>query len=160
FTLTARAGQTVSLNVLLKKATYKVRFRAGTIDGSPLPALAYSLGARTLTDPLDPVPADPNDPTLPPTPPVPPPSDPNPRRRRPPPPPARSSSAPTRRPRRRRRTRPGTRGCRPRRRAADAAAARSEDTSPTRQGGRPRWRVGLVSQSRACALRIRDAGRT
>jgi hypothetical protein len=62
FVLTALAGQTVSGDVFLGAGSYKAVFRAATKTGSALPAIAFTLRGKTLTDPIDPLPQDPNDP--------------------------------------------------------------------------------------------------
>jgi len=62
FVLTALAGQSVSSDVYLGAGTYKSVLRAATKSGSALPAIAFTLRGKTLTDPIDPLPQDPNDP--------------------------------------------------------------------------------------------------
>src|SRR5207247_2062813 len=66
FTLLAQNGQTVTGNAYLTKGTYVVRFVAGTADGSPLPAMSYSLQGLNLSDPIGPRSSDPtSDPSQP-----------------------------------------------------------------------------------------------
>src|SRR5206468_4246771 len=62
FVLTAFAGQTVSGDVYLGTGNYQVVFRAATKDDTTLPAMAFTLRGKSLTDPINPMPHDPNDP--------------------------------------------------------------------------------------------------
>ncbi|HTK76219.1 MAG TPA: matrixin family metalloprotease [Gemmataceae bacterium] len=62
FALTALAGQTVTGDVYLGAGTYKIIFRAATQHDTPLPAIAFTLRGKSLTDPINPLPQDPNDP--------------------------------------------------------------------------------------------------
>jgi hypothetical protein len=60
--LTALAGQTVTGDVYLGPGTYSVIFRAATKNDTALPAIAFTLRGKSLTDPINPLPQDPNDP--------------------------------------------------------------------------------------------------
>jgi hypothetical protein len=62
FVLTALAGQTATGDVYLGPGTYSVIFRAATKNDTALPAIAFTLRGKSLTDPINPLPQDPNDP--------------------------------------------------------------------------------------------------
>ncbi|MBI1918702.1 MAG: matrixin family metalloprotease [Planctomycetes bacterium] len=51
-------GDPVSLTQILGAGTYTIRFTAFTTDGSPVPALNYSLKALGMSDPIGPQPQD------------------------------------------------------------------------------------------------------
>lgn len=71
-TLVARAGETVSADVLLAPGEYTIRFAAGTRNSSDaLPPLTYSLHGIARNDPIGPTPVPPGS-TPPPPPPTPP----------------------------------------------------------------------------------------
>ena len=60
FTSVAFAGQGPSTGFnFLSAGSYTVRFNAATQAGAPMPDIAWTLGARRLSDPLDPVTIDP-----------------------------------------------------------------------------------------------------
>src|SRR5205823_13959789 len=61
--LFAQAGQTITPDTYLVAGEYTLRFDGLTQYGGPLPNLAYTLRAVTLTDPISPQTADPNAPS-------------------------------------------------------------------------------------------------